>query len=88
VKIDLKHIAQLAKLHFEDSEIADFERGMSGILEMVDKLPKLPDDGFLLDPKNVMRLRPDDIAESLSRDDVLANAPQKQAGCVVVPKTV
>ena len=35
-----------------------------------------------------MQLRQDEIRPSLKRDQLLQNAPQTQAGCVVVPKVV
>ena len=35
-----------------------------------------------------MTLREDVVEPSLPRDEVLKNAPQVVAGCVVVPKTV
>jgi len=88
VKIDIRHTAKLAKLWLNEKETADFEKQMDDILSIVETLPELPDDGFLLDPENVMSLRPDVAEPSLLRDELLANAPQKQAGCVVVPKTV
>ena len=88
MKIDVRHIAKLAKLRLYENEIAAFEEQMNEILDIVEALPEFPDDGFLLDPENVMPLRPDVVAESLPRDELLENAPQKQAGCIVVPKTV
>lgn len=87
MKIDVKHIASLAKLQVGDDEIPMLEDQMKYILGMVDNLPEI--DGVIaVDKKNVMSLRPDEVVPSLSRDEVLANAPQKQAGCIVVPKTV
>ncbi|MCL2033852.1 MAG: Asp-tRNA(Asn)/Glu-tRNA(Gln) amidotransferase subunit GatC [Oscillospiraceae bacterium] len=88
MKIDVRHTAKLAKLWLNENEIADFEKQMNEILRIVETLPELPDDGFLLDPENVMSLRPDIVEPSLSRSELLANAPQKQAGCIVVPKTL
>ena len=88
MKIDVRHTAKLAKLWLDENEIEDFEKQMNEILRIVETLPELPDDGFLLDPENVMSLRPDIVEPSLSRSELLANAPQKQAGCIVVPKTL
>lgn len=87
MKIDVKHIASLAKLRIGDDEIPLIEEQMKNMLDMVDNLPEI--DGVIaVDANNVMALRPDEIIPSLSRDEVLANAPQKQAGCIVVPRTV
>lgn len=87
MKIDVKHIAGLAKLRIGDGEIPLIEEQMKNMLDMVDNLPEI--NGVIaVDANNVMALRPDEIIPSLSRDEVLANAPQKQAGCIVVPRTV
>ena len=88
MKIDVRHTAKLAKIRLDENEIQTFEKQMDDILAMVEALPELPDDGFLLDPENGMPLRPDVAEPSLNRDELLANAPKKQAGCIVVPKTV
>lgn len=87
VKIDVKRIASLAKLRLDDEKIPLFEKQMADILGMVEDLPEI-NDSVVFDAQNVMTLRPDEIMPSLSRDEVLQNAPKKQAGCIVVPKTV
>ena len=48
-------------------------------MEIGDLSPKVED---------TMTLREDVVEPSLPRDEVLKNAPQVAAGCVVVPKTV
>ena len=88
MKIDVRHFAKLAKLQLSENEILFFEKQIEDVLGLVETLPELPDDGFLFDSENAMRLRPDTVAESLPRDKLLENAPQKQAGCIVTPKTV
>ena len=87
MQIDVKHIAKLAKLHFSDEEAAMLEDQMSRIVAMVENLPELSGE---LEPDSsaVTTFRPDKPASGLSRDALLANAPVKQAGCFVVPKTV
>jgi len=35
-----------------------------------------------------MALREDEVRPSFPRGEILANAPQTEAGCIVVPKTV
>lgn len=86
--IDINHIAKLARLRITESERESFEREMEAIVGMVDHLPDIDGD-VVLDPKNVMSLREDEISgERFARDMLLANAPSVQAGCLVVPKTV
>ncbi len=87
MNIDIKHIAKLARLKIAEEENSKFEKELSDIISMCEKLPQI--DGVLnVDESKVMVLRSDDLEPSLHRDEVLKNAPQTQAGCVVVPKTV
>lgn len=87
MSIDIKHIAKLSKLKIADSEISKFEKEIESIIQMVENLPMLEGE-LSLSTDNIMDLREDVITTSLRRDDVLLNAPKKQAGCIVVPKTV
>lgn len=88
MEIDIRHIAKLAKLRIEDSELDMFQENMQNIVNMVEKLPALNVDAGVIDSSNPMKLRPDEVHPSLRREKVLANAPQAAAGCFVVPKTV
>ena len=55
---------------------------------MVEKLPELTSKESLLDPENTMELRPDVVQPSFPRDEMLKNAPETAAGCLMVPKVV
>ncbi|MEG0804260.1 MAG: Asp-tRNA(Asn)/Glu-tRNA(Gln) amidotransferase subunit GatC [Pygmaiobacter sp.] len=88
MKIDVRHIAKLAKLSLPENKISQFEKELSDIVAMVEKLPAIEGTANLLDPTNTMELRRDEIIPSFSREDILKNAPQTAAGCFVVPKTV
>lgn len=87
MKIDITHIAKLARLKIDDSQVDKFQRQMQEIVNMVEQLPDI-DGKIFVDPNNAMELRPDVIEPSLKRDALLANAPEVAAGCVVVPKTM
>ena len=55
---------------------------------MVENLPDI-DDELALDEKNPMILRKDKaVTDKYTRQELMANAPQVKAGCLVVPKTV
>ena len=87
MKIDIAHIAKLARLKIEPERFAKFEKEMESILDMVENLP--PIEGKLLpDASHPMELRPDEIHPSFRRESILQNAPQVEAGCFVVPKVV
>ena len=55
---------------------------------LVENLPELTQEAKLVDENNTMELREDVAIPSLSRDDILMNAPQAAAGCIVMPKVV
>lgn len=88
MQIDIKHIAKLSRLKIDDSEIASYEKEMTNMIAMVERMPEISDE-LTIDPDNAMTLRADELADSrISRDVMLSNAPKVVAGCVVVPKTV
>ena len=88
MKIDIKHIAKLSRLRIEDDKLEKFEKNMESIVNMVDRLPDV--EGTLdLNPKDTMTLREDKaVTDKFKREELLKNAPEVQAGCLVVPKTV
>ena len=88
MKIDIKHIAKLSCLHVDEDKIEQLEKQMSDMITMVEHLPELSQGDLSLSVENKMELRKDEIKPSYSRDSMLLNAPQKQAGCIVVPKVV
>ena len=86
--IDNRHVAKLARLKIDDSELERYESEMTDIIRMVEAMPEINEE-LIIDPNNAMHLREDKLAEDkLSRDVMLKNAPKVVAGCVVVPKTV
>ena len=80
---EVEHIGQLARLGLTEEEVARFQEQLSEILNHFDALQELNTDDvppmpYPLSLENVMR---DDVArDSLSQDDVLANAPQVEDG--------
>lgn len=91
MKIDIDHIAKLSKLKIDDSKREKFESDMENIINMIESLPSEVNADTSLDIQNKMELRddtPKTEEEKFSRNDLLANAPQIQAGCFVVPKVM
>ena len=88
MKIDVKRLAKLAHLQISAEQEKVYAAQMQDILEMVEKLPQLESKESLVDPKNPMTLRKDIPENSYKRDVILQNAPQTQAGCIVVPKVM
>ncbi len=88
MNIDIRHIAKLSRLHISEENIPKFEKDMQDIVSMVEKLPDIDDD-MILDESNAMTLREDKaVTGKYTREELMANAPQVKAGCLVVPKTV
>ena len=88
MNIDIKHIAKLARLRIEDDQLDKFESEMENIVGMVEKLPDIQGE-MTLDPDNPMILRKDvAVQDKFTRQELMQNAPQVKAGCLVVPKTV
>lgn len=88
MNIDIKRIAKLARLKIEDDKAEKFEKDMADIVDMVNQLPDVTDMDLALDRNNPMELRKDEISSSVSRTEILKNAPSVEAGCFVVPKVV
>ena len=88
MNIDIKHIAKMARLRIEDDQLDKFESEKENIVGMVEKLPDIQDE-MTLDPDNPMILRKDvAVQDKFTRQELMQNAPQVKAGCLVVPKTV
>ena len=88
MEINIKHIAKLAKLSLPEEKLDKFESDMMDILGMVENLPELTEEAKIVEENNTMDLRKDEPIPSLSRDELLKNAPQAAAGCIVMPKVV
>ncbi len=86
--MDIKRLAKLAKLKFTPEEEEKYAAQMANIVAMVEQLPDLDASGPLIDPDNPMEMRKDEAVSRYSRNELIANAPEVQAGCIVVPKTV
>lgn len=81
-RAQVQHIAELAKLRLTDEEIDRMTPQLSAILEHAARLQELDTDAIpptasVVPLQNVMR--DDHVVPSLPRDDVLANAPDKDA---------
>ncbi len=88
MRIDVKHIAELAKLEIEENRLEDFERDMKAITEIADRFPEIKDNNTLFNT-NEMILREDSInTEKPSRSEMLSVAPETESGYISVPRTV
>lgn len=88
---EVKHIANLAKLNLSDDEVQKYSKDLGNIASFVEKLNEVDVTGVeptahILDIKNVFRK--DEVCSVFGREEILKNAPSKEAGCISVPRVV
>jgi aspartyl-tRNA(Asn)/glutamyl-tRNA(Gln) amidotransferase subunit C len=91
VEIDIDHVARLARLELTDEERARLREQLGAILEHAAKVGEVatadvPPTASAIPRANV--LRPDEVTSSLSVEDVLANAPDREGDLFKVPRIV
>lgn len=87
----VRHVAKLARLNCSDQEIHRFTEQLSSILEYVAQLAELDTEGVeplahCLPVHNVFR--EDEPRDSLSNDEALKNAPQRDGEYFALPKVL
>ncbi len=89
---DVLHLAQLSSLQLSDDEIDSLQVDIGNILAYIEQLSELNTDGVeptyqVTGLSNVWR---DDVVveETVSRDQLLALAPEQLAGAVKVPRVL
>lgn len=90
-KKDIEHVAELARIYITDEEKTSLEGELSSIIAFADKLSKLDTTGVepaahAIHVQNIFRN--DEVVPSYKRDELIENAPEKQAGCFAVPRIV
>ena len=88
---EVEHVAKLARLEITESEKEAFSQHLSAILTYVDQLRAVETKGIdptatVVEQANVFR--EDCVQPSLPVEKALANAPEAQDGCFVVPKII
>ncbi len=90
-KETVTRIANLAKIKLSPEETERLAAEMAGIVGFADKLAEMDIEGVeptthALKVQNV--LREDVLKPSYSREKILANAPERDEACFIVPKVV
>ena len=90
-KDDVKRIASLSMLTFDENAEKRIQEDLEAILTHVERLNELdttdvPPTSYILEQQNV--LRTDCPGSSWPRDEMLANAPDCESGFFAVPKVV
>ncbi len=84
-------IARLARIRLTEEEQGNLAAELSRVLGWIDELQAVDTTG--IEPMTSvvgarLRARPDVVEHVTARDDILANAPESQAGFFLVPKVV
>jgi aspartyl-tRNA(Asn)/glutamyl-tRNA(Gln) amidotransferase subunit C len=88
---DVEHIAELARLKFEEKELDQFTNDLNEILTYVEKLNELDTENVepLSHPiESVNNFREDEVKPSIKREEALKNAPDKDEEFFKVPKVI
>ena len=90
-KIDVRHVAKLARIALSEEEVVRFGEQLGNLLEHVNVLSELdtasvPATAQVVESRNVER--EDDVRPCLPRDTVLSMAPQRQGGFFRVPRII
>ena len=90
-KEEILHVANLARLKIDEASIGRFAEQIGTILDYVDQLGQLDTSG-IKPMSHALALtnafREDTQIDHLERETLLANAPEQEDGCFVVPKVV
>lgn len=86
----IEYVGILAKLELSDEEKEQAKRDMGRMLDYIDKLGELDTEGVepmshIFPVQNVFR--EDDITNTDTRGELLANAPEEKDGMFAVPRT-
>jgi aspartyl-tRNA(Asn)/glutamyl-tRNA(Gln) amidotransferase subunit C len=88
-EIDVRYVADLARLDLTDAEAATFQKQLSSILGYVAQLEKVDVSGVpAFSGPVVNNLREDVAGESLPVEVALSNAPKQDNNLIVVPKMI
>jgi aspartyl-tRNA(Asn)/glutamyl-tRNA(Gln) amidotransferase subunit C len=90
-RADVEHVARLARLALSDDEIGELQEQLARILEHAERVTSLDTEGVpptshAIPLSNVFR--EDTVADCLSQEEALANAPQAEAGQFRVPRII
>lgn len=88
---DVEYIAELARLKFNDQELDSFTEDLNEVLTYIDKLNELNTDNIepLSHPvEGSNAFREDIVKPSITTEDALKNAPDKDESFFKVPKVI
>lgn len=88
---EVRKVAKLAQLHLEEGEMDTLRADLDAILGYVAQLEGLDLEGVEPTTHAVplhLTLRKDEVRKTLTREEVLSNAPEQENGMFRVPRAV
>jgi len=88
IDIDIAYVARLARLDLSDEELAGYGSQLEAILEYAAKVQALPTEGVLPTAHPLVMInahRADEVEGTLDREEVLAQAPDRDGPYFRVP---
>lgn len=88
---DVEYVAKLARLEFNDEQKQKLTHDLNDILKYVDKLSQVDTENVDISISAYPmynKLRDDEVKESMSREEVLSGAPEKDEGYIKVPTII
>lgn len=90
MEIDVKHVAELARIRLTPEEMREVEKDLRGILDHIERLSEVNVEGVtpMFGPAKQAGLRPapDEVRPGLPREALMKLAPATKGGNVLVPK--
>ncbi len=88
---ELLHIANLARLELDKSEVSEYLDNLQDILNFAEKINNAPTEGLdetigAIDNYNVFRK--DEIVNFEDKEALLQNAPEKERNMFKIPKVI
>ena len=86
---DVEHVAKLARLELTEDEKELYTKQLGDVLKYVDQMNEVDTTNVkpmtqVIDFNNVMR--EDKVVQEISKEDLMANAPEEENGFFKVPK--
>lgn len=89
--INVKKIASLARLSVSDAEASKLEKNLLAVLEHFEKIVAIKTDGVepLVTPTDIEQVwRADQVGNTITTEEALQNAPEREGNLFRVPPVV
>jgi aspartyl-tRNA(Asn)/glutamyl-tRNA(Gln) amidotransferase subunit C len=88
---DVRKIAKLSRIRLKDEEVENFTDELGKIIQWVEMLQSVDTDdvdGMTSVSHSALPQRRDEVTDGDKQAQVIANAPDSQYNCFVVPKVI